>query len=180
MQGHRLHRALFTGLLAITLCLSWAFSAFAADVIYNRAIREMMKGTINLSASTTSFKVALLTSSYTPSKAHTSFTSQLQAYEVSGTGYTAGGQYLTSGSGANPPLVTEDNGTNFNGAWWSGDNVSWTSATITARYAVVYQVSTGIPVVLKDFGSNISSTNATFTVQWATDANGGLMKITGP
>ena len=43
---------------------------------------------------------------------------------------------------------------------------SWTSATITARYAVIYNSTrSNKAVAVIDFGSDITSTNGTFTVQ---------------
>jgi hypothetical protein len=51
----------------------------------------------------------------------------------------------------------------------------WTSATITARYAFVYNASQGNKTVaIYDFGSDITSTAGNFTVQW--HAN-GLLRI---
>lgn len=53
---------------------------------------------------------------------------------------------------------------------------SWANSTITARYGVLYDLTanaSGMLVALDDFGSNIASTNGTFTV--TPDGNSGLM-----
>ncbi len=50
---------------------------------------------------------------------------------------------------------------------------TWTSATITARYGVLYDVTaSNYLIALDDFGSNFASTNGTFQV--TPDANSGL------
>jgi len=59
-------------------------------------------------------------------------------------------------------------------------DVTWSSSTITARYAVLYNDS-GASNASKaligyvDFGSNQSSTNGNFTITW--DAT-GIVRIT--
>jgi len=103
-------------------------------------------------------KCALLTSSYTPNQNTHEFWSDVSAQEVSGTNYTAGGTALgsktLSASGTTTTLDAAD--------------PSWANSTITARYAVFYKdtgtASTSPLIAYADFGSNISSTNGTFTV----------------
>jgi hypothetical protein len=55
----------------------------------------------------------------------------------------------------------------------------WGSSTITARYAVVYVAtgtsSTSALIGYQDFGSDQSSTNGNFTVQWDST---GIVRIT--
>lgn len=53
----------------------------------------------------------------------------------------------------------------------SGGNAQWTSATITARYGVLYDAQTGAAatnplIALIDFGADQTSTAGTFLVQW--------------
>lgn len=85
--------------------------------------------------------------------------------EVAASGsYTAGGTTLT------PTLSTDD--TDDEGVFDATD-VSWTTATITARYGVVYK-STGVdttsPIVcVIDFGSNQTSTAGTFAITFAAE-----------
>lgn len=111
---------------------------------------------------TDTVKVALVTSTYTPDQDTHDYWSDVSANEASGTGYTAGGQALTT------KTVTYDAATNV--TKFDADDVSWANSTITARYAVVY-VDTGTAtssplVAYVDFGSDQSSSSGTFSVVW--------------
>lgn len=75
--------------------------------------------------------------------------------EASGTGYTSGGVTL---AGVSVALFT-DTGT----VDWTTDP-SWTTATISAIAAVIYESATGNVVGVFDFGGTVSSTAGTFTV----------------
>ena len=79
--------------------------------------------------------------------------------EVTGGGYTAGGQALTI---SNPP--TQDTTNNI--AFISFNNVTWTGS-ITARGALVYNSTTGAACFILNFGNDITSSN-TFTVTFPT------------
>lgn len=108
-------------------------------------------------------KVALLSSSYTPNQDTDDYWNDVSSYEVTGTGYTAGGATLAN------KAVTYTSGTNV--TKFDGDDVSWTSSTITARYAVIYDASpasdTAKPLIgYVDFGSNQSSSSGTFSIVW--------------
>ena len=125
-----------------------------ANVISNRCLTLMAEGSINLETDT--IRVALMTSSYTEDKDTNTFDN---TNEVSGTGYTAGGATLANST------VTQDD-TNDR-AIWDADDVQWTSSTITARYAVVYDVTASDTILLVvDFGSDESSSDDSFTIQW--------------
>jgi hypothetical protein len=117
-------------------------------------------------------KVALLTSSYTPNQDTHDYFDDVSANEVSGTGYTAGGQTLGS------KTVTYDSANNV--IVLDAADVTWSSSTITARYAVVYDDSgatagTKALIGYVDFSSDQSSTNGNFTITW--DAT-GIVRIT--
>lgn len=107
-------------------------------------------------------KVALLSSSYTPNQDTDDYWNDVSAYEVTGTGYTAGGATLANKS------VAYTSGTNT--TKFDADDVSWTSSTITARYAVIYDstgtASTSALIGYVDFGSNQSSSSGTFSIVW--------------
>jgi hypothetical protein len=108
-------------------------------------------------------KVALLSSSYTPNQDTDDYWNDVSSYEVTGTGYTAGGATLAN------KAVTYTSGTNV--TKFDGDDVSWTSSTITARYAVIYDASPATdstkPLIgYVDFGSNQSSSSGTFSIVW--------------
>ena len=117
-------------------------------------------------------KVALLTSSYTPNQDTHDYFDDVSANEVSGTGYTAGGQTLGS------KTVTYDSANNV--IILDAADTTWSSSTITARYAVIYDDS-GATAASKaligyvDFSSDQSSTNGNFTITW--DAT-GIVRIT--
>lgn len=117
-------------------------------------------------------KVALLTSSYTPNQDTHDYYDDVSANEVSGTGYTAGGQTLGS------KTVTYDSANNV--IVLDAADVTWSSSTITARYAVIYDDSGATAgqkalIGYVDFSSDQSSTNGNFTITW--DAT-GIVRIT--
>lgn len=129
-----------------------------ADLVYNSFKRDIMNGTIDLD--TNDIKVMLVTSSYTPDIDADEFIDDV-TNEVVGTGYTAGGQSLAS------KTVTVDDA-NDRGIFDAADP-AWTTATITARGAVLYY-DTGTPstsplIGYWDFGTDQISTAGTFTIQ---------------
>ena len=124
---------------------------------YLSTIYDALVGDINFGANT--FKAMLVTSSYTPN-----FTAHDKrddvTNEVTGTGYTAGGETSTV-------TVTKD-ATNNKVDLQLGA-VSWSSSTITARGCVYYKSRGGASsadelVAYVDFGSDVSSTGGTFSV----------------
>lgn len=133
-----------------------------ASLVYHSAVRDALVGNINYASD--SFKMMLVTSSYTPDK-DTHDKRNDVTNEVTGTGYTAGGAAIT-------PTVAAVDGTNDDvEISWSAP--SWPSATITARYGVIYKARGGASsadelVACIDFGSDVSSTNGTFTATVST------------
>lgn len=130
-----------------------------ADVIYNSFKKKIMDGSIDLD--TDIINVALVTSTYTPDQDVHDFFDDI-TNEVSGTGYTAGGASLAN------KTVTADN--TDNEGVFDADDVSWTTATITARAAIVYKstgtASTSPLICYIDFGADKVSTAGTFTIAW--------------
>lgn len=109
-----------------------------------------------------SIKVMLCTSSYTPNQDTHEFKSDL-TNEVSGTGYTATGVALAN------KALTYTAGTNVIMA--DADDTSWTSSTITARYAVIYDATPATdatrPLIgYVDFGADQTTNNGTFQITW--------------
>jgi hypothetical protein len=107
-------------------------------------------------------KVALCTSSYTPDQDAHDFFNDI-TNEVTGTGYTAGGATLTSAS------ITYTGASNV--LKLDGDDTSWASSTITARYAIIYDATPGTAatnplIAYVDFGADVTSTAGTFTISW--------------
>lgn len=116
----------------------------------------------------------LTTSTYTPDQDAHNFYDDV-TNEVSGTGYTANGVLLASKTDSESAGYT--GGTNVF-ALDAGDAV-WTTSTLTARNAVVYDRTPATdatrPLLLyQDAGADVSTTAGTFTVQWHAD---GLIKI---
>lgn len=107
-------------------------------------------------------KVMLCTSSYVPNQDTHQYKSSI-TNEVTGTGYTAGGNTLTSTVVA---YTTGTNVLNFDAA----DTV-WATSTITARYAVVYDSTPGTDatrplICYVDFGADVISSGGNFTIAW--------------
>jgi len=130
---------------------------------YQKWVKNSLNGAGSIDWDTDTIKVALLSSSHTPSVSTHDFFDDVSADEVSGTGYTAGG--ATIGSIA----VTESAGT----ATVDGNDVTWTQngAGFTgARYAVVYKstgtASTSPLVFLLDLDTNRTNTTGDLTIQW--------------
>lgn len=132
-----------------------------ANVIYNRFKSGLLAGDFDLDTGGNTIKVALVTSTYTPDiDTHEDFADITN--EVTGTGYTAGGETLAS------QAVTKDT-TDDEGVFDAAD-VTWSTSTITARGAVVYK-DTGTPatsllICYFDFGSDQSSSSGDFTITW--------------
>lgn len=127
---------------------------------YGQFMAALATKTVNLS--TDALKVMLVTSSYTPNQAGDQYASTPQAFEITGTGYSAGGTALTSVSIADTGNV-----------WTlSAANTAWTTATFTARYGIVYDSQSGSlgsdPVIgYVDFGANQSPSGINFQINWA-------------
>ncbi len=128
----------------------------------------LLNGEMDFSSDTTqTFKIALYTSS---AALDTTTTAYSPANEVSGTGYTAGGQALTIA--ANPSAT----GTT---AFLDFDDATFSAATITARGALIYKDGgSNAAVAVLDFGADKSSTAGDFTIQFPTsDSNNAIIRI---
>ena len=127
-----------------------------ASLIYNSCLDDTVRGSIDFDTDT--FKMMLVSSTYTAAKTHAKRSDITN--EVSGTGYTAGGN-------AAAVTVTKDNSNNREDI--SFTITSWTTATITARAGVIYKSRGGLSsadelVGYVDFGSDVTSTAGTFAV----------------
>jgi hypothetical protein len=117
------------------------------------------------------FKIALYSSAATLDATTTAYTS---SNEVANSGtYSAGGGTLTNVS----PTTS---GTT---AFTDFDDISFTSATINARGALIYNTTpthtyTNPSVAVLDFGGDKISTSGTFTIQFpAADASNAIIRI---
>lgn len=101
------------------------------------------------------FKIALYTSSASLDPSTT--TVYTSSGEITGTGYTAGGQTLTVTAPQQSGLI----------AYLSFANAIWTPASFTANGALIYNASQGNKAVLiLAFGGDKVASNNTFTVQF--------------
>jgi hypothetical protein len=124
-----------------------------------------------LDIDTDTIKCMLTTSTYSPNQDTHRYKSSV-TNEVSGTGYTAGGVTLTS---------VVQSYTGATNVWaFDADDATWTSASFTARYAVVYDSTPATDatrplLTYVDFGGDQTVNGANFTVQWDP---AGIAKVT--
>tara|TARA_Y100001951_G_C11054913_1_gene137684 strand:+ start:82 stop:510 length:429 start_codon:yes stop_codon:yes gene_type:complete len=129
--------------------------------------KEILEGVHNfLLSGGDTFKIALFTSSATLDATTTAYSA---TNEVSGAGYSAGGNTLTR----------IDPATSGTTAFTDFANTTWSSATITARGAVIYNsTDSDKAVAVLDFGSDKSSSTGDFTIQFPTaDASSAIIRI---
>ena len=132
--------------------------------------QELLVGTHNFTASSGhSFKLSLHTSSATLNKSTTAYQSSGLSEVANGNGYTTGGVALTE---VTPTLDGDTAITDFADA-------SFTTATITARGALIYNdTQSDKAVCVLDFGADKTSTSGTFTIQFPTaDASNAIIRI---
>jgi len=141
--------------------------AFTGDFMCTSFKVELMKGTHNFTLTTGNvFKIALYDNS-------ASFTAATTAYtvtnEIAGTAYSAGGGTLTNVT----PIST---GTT---AFADFADQVWSTATFTARGALIYNSTAGTnTVVVLDFGSDKTATAGDFTVQFpVADSSTAIIRI---
>lgn len=113
------------------------------------------------------FKIALYTSSATLGATTTAYSATNEV--ATGGGYTAGGNTLTSVS----PTTS---GTT---AYVDFADTTWSSSTITANGALIYNAnSSNAAVVVLAFGSDKSSSNGDFTIVFPTaNATDAIIRI---
>ena len=145
--------------------------AFTGSAVCNSFKTEVLTGVHNFSSSGgNTFYLALYTNSASPTKSTTVYSATNEV--ASGSGYTTGGNSLTN---VTPALSTDTACCDFS-------DTSWTSATITARGAVIYN-SDATPdnnqtVCVLDFGGDKTCTSGTFTIQFPTaDASDAILRL---
>ena len=133
-----------------------------ANVVPFSFAQELLKGTHDFVNNT--IKLALYTAgSGAPYSTSSTVYSSGVANEVSGAGYTTGGNTLTS------PVVANQN----NVATLTFAQTQFTSATFGAAYAVIYNNSASDKlVVVLDFGGTKSCSNGTFTITFPSTSSG--------
>lgn len=129
--------------------------------------KNCVNGTVDFDTDT--IKVAL-TDGYTPNQDTHEFFDDISG-EVTGTGYTAGGETLASKS------VTYDTGTNETRL--DAADTTWSTSTITADHAVIYMdtgsAATSPLLGYVNFDGDQTSSSGDFTITWAST---GVLKIT--
>ena len=149
-----------------------------ASVLQNTFKEELLGGyhSFNASGDTpagSAFKIALYTSSADLSTTTTVYTTSAEV--ASGGGYTTAGESLTN-TGVAKSTVT---------SYTDFSDVSWTSASFTARGCLIYNSSTisgltsNAAVCSIDFGGDKTVSSGTFTIQFPTnDASDAIIRIT--
>jgi len=131
--------------------------------------QALLDGEMDFSSDTSqTFKIALFTSAATLGAATTAYS---VTNEVSGTGYTAGGNTLT---------ISTNPTTSGTTAYLDFADTTWAAATITARGALIYKADgvTNPAVAVLDFGSDKTSTAGDFTIQFPTaDASNAILRL---
>jgi|TARA_R100000458_G_C8223151_1_gene206924 hypothetical protein len=142
--------------------------AFSGNFMCTSFKKELLEGVHNFKNSGgNTFKLAMYTNSASFNAATTAYTT---SNEVSGTGYSAGGGTLTR---VDPTTSSTTAFTDFS-------DLTFSSSTITARGALIYNDSaSGDPtVVVLDFGSDKSSSSGDFTVQFPTaNSSSAIIRI---
>lgn len=125
-----------------------------ASGIYQNYIKALSRGQVDYT--TDVFKVALVTSAYTPNfDTHANMDDITD--EVVGTGYTAGGEATT---------ITEVDDAVNDRVDYEVANVEWPVSTLTARAGILYvekgTAAQDLLVAYVDFGSDKSTVAGTF------------------
>ena len=141
-----------------------------ASKLYGQFLQQALNKEVDWDSDT--IKVALLTNSYAPDQDAHNYFDDVVSFEVTGTGYTTGGTSLGN------KTSTYNSATNT--IVLDADDVTWSSSTITARYAVVYDATPATdatkPLIgYVDFGADQSSSNGNFTITWDST---GIVRIT--
>ena len=142
--------------MAITQSMATSFKVEVLDGVHNFGT-----GVIRAATTADTFKIALYTSSASLDATTTVYTA---TGETTGTGYSAGGATLTISQVPTSSSTT---------AFLSFATVTWSTATITARGAMIYNSTQGNRcVAILDFGSDKTATAGNFTITFPTAAPG--------
>ena len=129
---------------------------------------DLLSGTMDFTSGTgDTFKMALYTSSATLGPTTTAYST---TNEISGTGYTAGGNTLAISQSPTSGGTT---------AFISFSNTTWSSASFTCRGALIYNSSqSNKAVAVFDFGADKTVVGGSFTVSFpVADATNAVIRI---
>ena len=142
--------------------------AFTGNFLCTSFKKELMTATHNFTAASNVFKLALYTNSASFTAATTAYTS---SNEITGTNYTAKGQFLTS---VTPTTSGTTALTDFSDEVFSNVTIS------SVRGALIYnEAASGDPsVCVLDFGADKGATSGDFTIVFPTaDASNAIIRI---
>ena len=124
---------------------------------------EILQEGHNLASDT--LKIALYTSSANLGAATTAYTT---SQEISGTGYSAGGETLTSTTV----------GTSGTTAFFDADDPTWTSASFTARGALIYNsTNSDKAIAVLNFGGDFTVSSGTFRIVFPAAGGSAIVRI---
>lgn len=131
---------------------------------------QLLQGVHNFSTNT--FKIALYTAAADLNADTTVYST---TNEITGTGYTAGGNTLV----VNPTPTYGVGTNNLAVAYISFNNTSWASASFTTRAALIYNTSqSNASVAVLDFGADKTVSGTTFTIVFPTAAaNSAIIRV---
>ena len=110
-------------------------------------------------------KIALFTNSASLDASTTAYST---SNEVSGSGYSAGGETLTS------TTVSTDGTT----AFFDAADPTWTSASFTARGALIYNSTNGNKAIaVLDFGGDFTVSSGTFQIVFPAAGASAIIRI---
>jgi len=139
--------------------------AVTATAYQSFSVNLMTSKISDLSSATSDIRVMLLANTYIADMAAHEDIGDVNANEITGIGYTAGGAALAN------KVVNLVGGK----AVLDADDTSWSASTFIARYAVIYD-NTAVTttdkklIALVDLGDVKSPENGTFRLEW--DASG--------
>jgi len=145
--------------------------AITASAMYGKSLEKMLLDTFGVTLASTAHSALMVTDTYAPNFETHDFRDDI-TNEVSGGGYTAGGQALAA-----TPTITL--GSPAAGqVRWDFANPAWAASTITSAMAGITFHSTGTDsadklITLSDFVTAASTSNGLFT--WTVHATDGAL-----
>tara|TARA_R110000744_G_scaffold120665_2_gene224849 strand:+ start:348 stop:797 length:450 start_codon:yes stop_codon:yes gene_type:complete len=130
-------------------------------------IHNFGTGVVRAATTADTFKIALYTSDVSLNATTLTYST---SDEVSGTGYTAGGNTLTI---SHVPTSTDTT------AFLSFSTTSWASSTISARGALIYNSTQGDKsVAVLDFGDTKTTNDQTLSIEFPTaNSSSAIIRI---
>lgn len=140
--------------------------AFTGNYLCTSFKKELLEGLHDFNVGANTYKLALYDNNASFTAATTVYTA---TNEISGTGYSAGGGTLTN-------IDPTTSGTT---AFIDFADLTFSTATITARGALIYNSTNGNRTVcVLDFGADKTSTAGDFTIVFPTaDASNAIVRI---